>query len=374
MLKHIKRLITSSPHHLITLSLLLFTAVACDDVQLVVEPGQVTVVPIGVPIGSGGGSGDWYEIYFINPTCPEEEQRTGGLDETIAADMLNAQLQVDVAAFDFDAPPMIDALIELAERGVNVRVVTDTDNADLSSIARLRRNGISVVEDDRSALMHNKFVVIDGRYTWTGSTNFTTNDIYCYNNNLVRIDSAQLAANYTAEMDEMYEHGEFGPRSPDNTPNERLNIGGIQVENYFAPEKELAPLIGDLVSQAQNDIKFMAFSFTHEDVGEAMIERAEAGVNVQGVFETTGSETEYSYYPDMLAAGLDNLQVRQDGNNRLMHHKVIILDGETVIFGSFNFTGNANDNNDENILIVHDPTFASFFVEEFNAVWGEARP
>jgi phosphatidylserine/phosphatidylglycerophosphate/cardiolipin synthase-like enzyme len=175
-------------------------------------------------------------------------------------------------------------------------------------------------------------------------------------------------------MDEMFDRGEFGPRSADDTPNERLTIGGVQVENYFASEKELAPLIGDLVSQAQNEVRFMAFSFTHEDVGEAMIERAEAGVNVQGVFETTGSETEYSYYPDMLDAGLGNLQVRQDGNNRLMHHKVIIIDGQTVIFGSFNFTGNANDSNDENVLIVHDPTFASFFVEEFNAVWDEARP
>jgi phosphatidylserine/phosphatidylglycerophosphate/cardiolipin synthase-like enzyme len=342
----------------------LVAAVACDDVQVVVEPA---------PSDNGSGGGDWYEIYFINPTCPDEEDRTGGLDETIAADLLNAELQVDVAAFDFDAPPMIDALIELEERGVTVRVVTDTDNADLDSIARLRRNGVSVVEDDRSALMHNKFIVIDGRYVWMGSTNFTTNDIYCYNNNLVRMDSPPLAANYTAEMDEMYDERAFGPTSPEATPNDQLTIGGVRVENYFASETEVAPIIGDLLSQAQSDIKFMAFSFTHEDVGEPMIERAQAGVNVQGVFETTGSETEYSYYGEMLDAGLDNLQVRQDGNRRLMHHKVIVIDGRITIFGSFNFTGNANDSNDENLLIVYDPTFASYFLEEFEAVWKEAQ-
>jgi phosphatidylserine/phosphatidylglycerophosphate/cardiolipin synthase-like enzyme len=269
---------------------------------------------------------------------------------------------------------MVNALIELEERGVNVRVVTDTDNAELDSIARLRRNGISVIEDDKSALMHNKFVVIDGRYTWMGAMNFTTNGAYCNNNNIVRLDSPELAANYTAEMDEMYDRGEFGPTSTDDTPNEQLTIGGVRVENYFASEKELAPLMGELISQAQNDIRFMAFSFTHEDVGEAMLERAEAGVNVQGVFETTGSETEYSYYGPMNEAGMTNLQVRQDGNRRLMHHKVIIIDGQTTIFGSFNFSGSANDSNDENVLIVHDPTFASYFLEEFNTVWNEARP
>jgi phosphatidylserine/phosphatidylglycerophosphate/cardiolipin synthase-like enzyme len=221
--------------------------------------------------------------------------------------------------------------------------------------------------------MHNKFIVIDGRYTWLGSMNFTSNGAYCNNNNLVRIDSPELANNYITEMSEMYDGRQFGPRSPLNTPNEQLTIDGVQVENYFASEKELAPIISTLISQAKNDVKFMAFSFTHEDIGEAMFERAEAGVNVQGVFETTGSNTEYSYYPDMAAAGLPNLQVRQDGNRRIMHHKVVIIDGSTTIFGSFNFSGNANDSNDENILIVHDPEFASYFLEEFQSVWNEAK-
>ncbi len=347
----------------ISLILLAITAVACN---------AVTSAP-AADVVAGGGSSDWYEIYFTNPTCPDEDQRRGGLDETIAADLRNAALQVDVAAYDLDAEPIVDALIELEERGLNVRVVTDSDNAGLSSINRLRSNGISVVEDERSALMHNKFIVIDGRYTWLGALNFTSNGVYCNNNNLVRIDSPRLANNYLTEMAEMVDGREFGPRSPVNTPSEQLSINGVQIENYFGPETELVPIIGSLIDQAQSDIKFMAFSFTHEGVGEPMIERAEAGVNVQGVFEKTGSNTEYSYYGDMIEVGLLNLQVRQDGNPRLMHHKVIIIDGRTTILGSFNFSGNANDSNDENILIVHDPTFTGYFLEEFDAVWNEAK-
>ncbi len=321
---------------------------------------------------AGDNNPDWYEIYFTAPTCPPEEDRLSGLDETIAADISQAQKQVDIAAFDLDAEPIVNALIDLEKRGVTVRIVTDEDNADLSSIRRLRRNGTSVVEDKRTALMHNKFIVIDGQYTWMGSLNFTSNGVYCNNNNLVRINSSRVAANYTVEMDEMYEDRLFGPDSPQNTPNEKMTINGIPVENYFGPEREMSLNIARAVASAQEEILFMAFSFTDDQIGEAMLGRADAGVTVRGVFETTGSDTIYSYYPHMAAAGMDNVTVRTDGNPYIMHHKVIIIDRETVIFGSFNFSDSANRRNDENIFIVHDPTFASFFVDEFETVWAEA--
>lgn len=314
---------------------------------------------------------DWYQIYFTNPTCPSETERLGGVDETIAEDMLQARRQVDVAAYDIDSEPIVNALIELENRGVFVRVVTDEDNAGLSSINRLRRNGISVVEDKRSALMHDKFVVIDGRYVWAGSLNLTTNGVYCNNNNFVRFDSPELAANYTAEMSEMYDDRAFGPTSPDNTPNKVLLINEVRLENHFASEEEIAPILAALINSADQEILFMAFSFTLEDVGESMLERAAAGIEVRGVFETTGSETDFSYYPVMASAGL---AVRQDGNPRIMHHKVIVIDRDTVVFGSYNFSQSANDNNDENLLIVYDPTFAGAFVTEFDKVWNEANP
>lgn len=316
----------------------------------------------------------WYEIYFTDPTCPPEAERRGGIDEVIADDVARATSRVDVAAFDLDAEPLVNALIALEADGITVRVVTDSDNEALNSINRLRRNGISVVTDDRSALMHNKFIVIDDAIVWTGSLNYTTNGAYCNNNNAVRIVSDRLADNYTAEMDEMYEERSFGPRSPTDTPRRQLQIDRVLVENYFAPEEEIAPIIARVVESGRSEILFMAFSFTHEAIGEAILERAENDVTVRGVFETVGSETPFSYYPVLRDAGLSTLSVRQDGNPRIMHHKVIVVDGEIVVFGSFNFSASANDSNDENVLIVHDPDFASYFVEEFEFVWDEAQP
>lgn len=117
----------------------------------------------------------------------------------------------------------------------------------------------------------------------------------------------------------------------------------------------------------------MAFSFTEEDIGQAMLDQARGGARVRGVFETVGSETSFSNYPLFREAGLRNLQVRQDGNRRIMHHKVIIVDQEAVVFGSFNFSNSANDDNDENVVVVYDPRFAGFFLEEFTWIWDEAR-
>jgi phosphatidylserine/phosphatidylglycerophosphate/cardiolipin synthase-like enzyme len=322
---------------------------------------------------AGGGSGDWYDVYFTSATCPPAGERSGGIDELIAADIRQAEQQVDVAAFELESPAMAAALIDRHNNGVRVRVVTDSDNTDRPSIPLLRQNGITVVEDQRAALMYNKFVVIDGHTVWTGSMNFTPNDVYCNNNNMVRFQSSRLATNYGAEMDEKFDQGQFGATSPDATPHEQLVVNEIRVENYFGPEKRIAPIIVERINEAQAEILFMAFSFTLQEVGEAIRARAGAGLTVRGVFERTGSQTDFSQFPSLRDAGLPTVQVRQDGNPRTMHHKVIIIDRTMVIFGSFNFSASANDRNDENVVIVHDPAFAGFFIEQFESVWMQAQ-
>ncbi len=190
---------------------------------------------------------------------------------------------------------------------------------------------------------------------WTGSWNFTDGDTYRLNNNAIKIMSPELAQNYTAEFEKMFVDRKFGPNKPAGVPHPVLTIGGVNVENYFAPEDEVADKIIARLSQAKQSIHFLAFSFTHDGIGQSVIDRAKAGVEVSGIFERTGSETEFSEMGRLKSAGLD---VMQDGNPYPLHHKVFIIDGRTVIFGSFNFSENADSSNDENLLIVDDPALA----------------
>ena len=324
------------------------------------------------------GPGGWYQVYFTDPKYPDRPvNHHGGIDEHFVAFLDSAQRSLDLAIYDFDLDNAADALVRAKNRGVNVRVVMDSDTLDNTkdeairrAVGKLKNAGIPIVGDGRQAIMHNKFAVRDGEEVWTGSWNFTTGDTYRLNNNVVRLRSRELAENYAAEHRKMFEGRQFGPSKPKGVPHAQLNIDGARVENYFAPEDGVAGHIAARIRQAQRSIRFMAFSFTHDGIGQAIRERAQAGVSVSGVFERTGSETRFSEFGKLKQAGLD---VYQDGNPYVMHHKVFILDDRTVIFGSFNFSDGADKENDENVLIVEDPAFAQLFVQEFNRVLAAAK-
>ena len=133
-----------------------------------------------------------------------------------------AESSIDLAVFETNLTPVAEALIRAHERGVAVRWITDDENgrdADgeegRGQFARLEAAGIEVRDDLRSAFMHNKFILIDGRILWTGSMNLTTNDVFRNNNNVVVLQWPAAVAVYAREFEEMW-NGQFGPRSPSN--------------------------------------------------------------------------------------------------------------------------------------------------------------
>jgi phosphatidylserine/phosphatidylglycerophosphate/cardiolipin synthase-like enzyme len=113
----------------------------------------------------------------------------------------------------------------------------------------------------------------------------------------------------------------------------------------------------------------MAFSFTDDRIGDVLRDKHRAGLEVKGVLEYRGSETEYSEYGAMKEAGID---VLQDGNPYIMHHKIFIIDGQRVILGSFNFSRSADESNDENILIITDPDITQAYLAEFQRIYAQA--
>ncbi|MFN8530911.1 MAG: phospholipase D-like domain-containing protein, partial [Anaerolineae bacterium] len=230
--------------------------------------------------------------------------------------------------------------------------------------------GIPVVPDTRSALMHDKFMIIDSTIVWMGTWNYTINDTYRNNNTALVLRSRNVVADYQAEFNEMFEQGQFGPRSPINTPNVTFTQDGTPMEVYFAPETEVLPVLVREINASQSSIRFLAFSFTVDEMADAIITRANAGVNVRGVFETTGSQTASSELTPLFCAGLP---VRQDGNSFVMHEKVFVIDSSTVIVGSFNFSANAANSNDENLIIIRDRDLATQYLMEFDRRWNEAH-
>jgi phosphatidylserine/phosphatidylglycerophosphate/cardiolipin synthase-like enzyme len=357
---------------------------ATDDEQGASEKGRATPIPLpaGVTVGDKNANtsakSDWYEVYFTNPIYPDDpKNHKGGLDEQLVKLIDRSTKTLDIADYDFDLADVTDAMVRAKGRGVQVRMVTDSDtlnnvkNKEIQdAFAKLKKANIPYIGDERGPIMHNKFTVVDKTWISTGSWNYTDGDTYHLNNNMIIINSSQLAENYTTEFEKMFVKKLFGPNKTKGVPNPVITIGGVKVENYFAAEDGVAQHIIDNLNGAKESIYFLAFSFTHDGIGTAVRDKAKAGVKVGGVFETTGSSTPYSEYTKMKKVGLE---VYTDGNPWVMHHKVFIIDGQTVIFGSFNFSDNADKSNDENVLIVHDPKLAKTFTDEYNRILALAK-
>ena len=126
------------------------------------------------------------------------------------------------------------------------------DPKENPSFKKLQSAKIKVVGGNPGAIMHDKFVVVDAAAVWTGSWNFTTNDTYRYNNNGILIRSPELAHNYTVTFEKMWRDKKFGAsRKPGGTTT-HLTIGGVPVENYFAPEDNVSEKIVARLQAAQS--------------------------------------------------------------------------------------------------------------------------
>lgn len=365
---------------LAALAVLIFISAACGaPVDL---PGVVTAPPptSAAPLPGGplaidvgfGYAGPFYEVYFTDPFNRAAQMQEGGPDAALVAAIDAARLSVDMAVYSLSLSSVRDALTRAQRRGVTLRLVMESDNLDRDVPNSLVADGIDILGDRREGLMHNKFVVIDRAEVWTGSMNLTRSGTYDDNNNLIRIRSTKIAENYTVEFEEMYLRDLFGPDSLAATPNPVVTVDGISVETLFSPDDKPARRIAELLRAATSSIYFMAYSFTADELGTILIDKARNGVTVAGVMEeeqikSNQGSTEFDPFTQA------RMDVYADGNLGLMHHKVFIIDQQIVILGSYNFSLSAEKRNDENLLIIFDPNLAAQYLAEFQRVYAEVK-
>jgi phosphatidylserine/phosphatidylglycerophosphate/cardiolipin synthase-like enzyme len=332
--------------------------------------------PVATAPTQANQSADWWEVYFTDPLHVKDPANWQGSIEGRLIDKINAaQTSIHIASFEFDLTPVAEALIAAKKRGVDVRWVTDDESglgADedpgRGQFAMLQKAGIEIRSDNRTALMHNKFWIFDNKIAWTGSTNITASGIFEQNNNAIVIHSPEVAAIYEREFAEMWD-GKYGPKSPSTADQQSVVVNGTPIQVYFSPEDDVSDHMIPVVSSAKSSIHFMAFSFTDNPLANAMLDRYHAGVDVSGVFEKVGSDTASS---ELRTLFCEKVPARQDGNPKFLHDKVIIVDNRFVLTGSFNFSSNATDSNDENVMIIDNPQIANLYTQEFQRIWAIA--
>ncbi len=377
-----------------------------------------TAVPVGNPATCGGTS-------LVAP----QNLSTGfnnlpNTDEVIASYIDKALFSIEIAVYNSNtagSPKIIAALNAAGARGVQVRYIYDSSNANTALSALPTTVNIKKMADRATAtrvndaIMHNKFIVIDAgtklnSWVVTGSGNHTDNSLNknlallpptvpvaipngaTDPNNFLFIQDQSLARAYTQEFNEMWGTGpdasnlpqsasKFGPNKTKNTPTSFV-INQKAVDLHFSPTDAVSNNIRKNLYTTNNDLRFSLLILTDANLANAIDSlqntgiRTGSAIDVKGIVDDENVTNQFGgLVPSLRARGV-NVQTYTNAN-KIFHHKYAVVDAKRndsdpiVITGSHNWTGKADTDNDENTLVIHDGAIAREYLAEFGSRWFE---
>ncbi|MCT4663433.1 MAG: phospholipase D-like domain-containing protein [Tissierellales bacterium] len=387
------------------------------------------------------------------------------LEDRLLKRIKAANTSIDVATYEINLPEIVDALIEKASDGVRVRIVADAKKKTNDShgerylemilnLEKMRRgkDGVFGTDDDIHMIadapidilddkdlrksfglqesvddlpdrylvegekdgdgyrrpddqMHNKFMIIDGSWVWTGSWNFTKTGLYGgekemrfdvldgNTQNAVEINSSDVADIYTDEFEEMYgsssaepdsDNAKFHKRKEDNTAH-KVKVGDTEIEIYFSVgDGAISKMEEYIRDSADYRVYFNIFSWSASKTspGKDILEAIEDKVSSDSSFSFKGNIDSSFYSQDWAPPSIVNdtwgdyasrAEINKAREDRKLHSKTMIIDPNTdsdptVIIGSTNWSNNGENVNDENMLFIHDADIANQFLQDFYGV------
>ncbi len=302
--------------------------------------------------------------------------------------------------------------VQLADTNKDGKLSTEEIQKN-DALLIIKNSGIPVIDDTAdgskgSGLMHHKFVVIDGKTVIVTSANFTTSDVHGdfktpasrgNANNLLKIDNAELAQLFTQEFKIMWGDGlggkpdsKFGIKKPFR-PVQKVRVGDINVAVQFSPtsktlpwEKSVNSLINKNLGIAKKSVNLALFVFSAQRLANTLEIESRRGVAVRALIDSNFIYRSYSEGLDMMGATLsEHCQLEADNRpwkqplttvgvpalpmGDRLHHKFGVVDANTVIAGSHNWSEAANHGNDETLLTIASPVVAAHFEREFDRLY-----
>ncbi len=347
--------------------------------------------------------GNTVEVMFNDPgTHDENAWWDPDAVEAMVSLVESASVSIDFAVMGFTYEPIVEALLDAYDRGVAVRMVGDAGHLYNDGYARFDERGIPMVVGNLNHIMHDKFMVVDDRFVFCGTANWTDTDLIRNSNNFVQIDSTAVAADFTAEFEQMF-GGVFGNNKVELDNGRVYAVGDTTVEVWFSPNEDAMGRILELVDAAQYSVRFTIFAFTKDQVGSSFIRKQEEfdarnaaeGIeglpfdqrrSIAGVIDRSQLHSNGQYHEvyRLLSAGIP---MRLDGNNTSLqpgdyqagggrlHSKTMVIDAEgeepIVITGSFNWSSSATVSNDEFLLVMRGGRIAGAYADYFTALWDD---
>ena len=133
---------------------------------------------------------------------------------------------------------------------------------------------------------------------------------------------------------------------------------------FFSPHGGCTDEIVRELAAARARVLVQAYSFTSQPIARALVEAARRGVKVEVILDKSQRREHYAAAALLAQAGVP---VEIDAAHAIAHNKVMVIDGETILTGSFNFTESAEERNAENLLVVRDPVLAAQYAKNWQA-------
>jgi phosphatidylserine/phosphatidylglycerophosphate/cardiolipin synthase-like enzyme len=144
---------------------------------------------------------------------------------------------------------------------------------------------------------------------------------------------------------------------------------GVQV--YFSPVGGATDAVVDALNHATNTVLVQAYSFTSAPIAKALVDAQRRGVKVHVILDKSQRTEKYSEADFLQHEGIPT---RIDAQHAIAHNKIMILDDDVVLTGSFNFTKAAEEHNAENLLVINDPALAKRYTENWHTHQQHSEP
>lgn len=150
-----------------------------------------------------------------------------------------------------------------------------------------------------------------------------------------------------------------------------VSAGAQPAELYFSPKGGATEAVTLHLSQAKQSVLVQAYYFTSSPIAQALVEAHRRGVEVKVILDKSQMSAKYSSADFLTHAGIPTFI---DSAHAIAHNKIMIIDREIVLTGSFNFTTAAEENNAENLLVIADRALAGRYTENWEAHLAHSKP
>jgi phosphatidylserine/phosphatidylglycerophosphate/cardiolipin synthase-like enzyme len=312
---------------------------------------------------------------YMGPT------EVGGPDDLKKAvlDFINgARRRLDIAVQELDSTDIAKAIIKARQRKVQVRLVVEGDYLRARQVAEdpwesggeyevnraiqnaILRTAINIRSDYNPQIFHQKFIVRDGSAVLTGSTNFTDTGTSRNLNPLVIVRSRKVANLYSREYREI-QQGHFGKLNEGHDPKPAdVEVSNVPIRVAFAPDHNPEMEIMKQMLKARKSVYFAVFTFSQSSgIDDTLLQLHSAKIKIRGLVDGRMSSQKWAANHILKKAKIDVRTVPSQhvpGGGRLgkLHHKLMVIDEQVIVAGSFNYTGPATRLNDENVIILGD--------------------